>query len=80
MFELIMILYVLPMVIVAIAHYVDKETRTIGDFLKFGWAMVTPVANLFVSCALLTYYISKFFINRYNLGEMWEKLMGKKIK
>ena len=80
MFELIMILYVLPMVVVAITHYAEEETRTIGDFLKFWFMIFIPFLNLFIFCVLPLYYISNFLKGRYNLGKMWENLMNKKIK
>ena len=74
--ELILLLYVLPMVIVAVGIFLDEDTKNLGDwFDDCGYAFV-PVINIILSVILITL----FLMERFKIKERWDRLRSVKLR
>ena len=76
--NLILLLYVLPMVIMAVFQYFEEKPQTIGELLVDGWLIYVPCINLLATCMIPFYYISKFYSGKFN--SWWEKFKNIKIR
>ena len=75
--NLILLLYLLPMVINMLFVYSDnKSVHTVGDFLNYWWAYFIPFINLFMTLCLPIYYIDVCL----KLGKRWERFKNIKIR
>lgn len=74
--ELILLLYVLPMIIVAVGIFLDEDTKNLGDwFDDCGYALV-PIINILLSVILITL----FLMERFKIRERWDKLRNIKLR
>ena len=76
--NLILLLYVLPMVINISFQYFEEKAETIGDLLKFKCYYFTPVFNLLISIIIPFYFLDKFYGEKF--GSWWERFKNIKIR
>lgn len=75
----ILLFYVLPMLITMFDGYIDEETKTIRDFLKWSWVYFLPLVNLFFSFGLLIMYIGELKTVK-RIRTKWNQLLDTPIK
>ena len=57
MTNLILLLYVVPMLITFLLIYFDDDIKTVGDLLKYIWVCLTPFVNLTVIATFIIMFI-----------------------
>lgn len=75
----ILLFYVLPMLITMFETYIDEDTKTIRDFIKWSWVYFIPLVNLFFSIGLLIMYIGESKISK-RIRTKWNQLLDTPIK
>ena len=76
--NLILLLYVLPMVVNIAFQYFEDKAETIGDLLKTWYFYFVPIFNIFITFLIPFYYIDKFW--SYKAGFWWERFKNIKIR
>ena len=76
--NLIILLYVLPMVINIAFQYFEDKAETVGDLLKFKHYYFIPVFNLIISIIIPIYFVDKFYGEKFS--SWWERFKNIKIR
>ena len=74
----ILVLYVLPMVIMAIFQYFEEKPQTIGELLEDSWIVFVPCINLLGLIIIPFYYIDKLYSEKFS--SWWERFKNIKIR
>ena len=75
---ILLLLYVLPLIIVGVIHYLDPEVKTLGNFLTGFWCIFSPGVNILYAILLLIQELE----GRINIGfyDFIERIKNIKIK
>lgn len=76
MINLILLLYVVPMIIVFLIIYFDEKAETVGDLLKDIWYCLFPGLNLFLAICFPIFLITQTDC----IQELRKKIINTKLK
>ena len=76
MINLILLLYVVPMIVVFLITYFDEKAQTVGDLLEDIWYCLFPGLNLFLAVCYPIFLITQ--ANR--IQELRKKIINIKLK
>lgn len=79
MTTLFILSYVIPLIIVFILCYRDKDIVTVRDLLNWSWTYLIPVINIYVIFVyVITFIVNNMIKTKINT-DLWNNFLDRKL-